>query len=577
MENNQNYPNSNNQNYPSSNNQNYSNVSQNNSQNQKSSFENANYPVAEPAETGVKKKKAGKKVIIIVVAILLILAIGAGAFFLINGGKDEKEPANEPQKESTETVVNDPEEVVDPIVEEESPEVHTFELFPQKEGDSYNLSTCNKIINERLSAVGIDGKATVENNKIILTLPVDFASSYEAKEKALEILTSKGEFYFGNSTLSTSDVCNDYFEKIEVKSDNKDNYLKYTTDKIDTYTKDDIDEIEGDTIYFLQMSMDSFGVAELQDAMDRSSDGCVCAYLDTEIMFSDVGAVSGSLIDVGAVVVASDENLNEIDLLPSYACGDEKIVNLLKYVIENEPIPCALDYTCIDTPVWETSGDAMGENQVAGIDGKAVVLEYGCYFYGDHSQEDIDKSVKLVKSRLDTLEIPYAFGYGKYNENNIALMISPEDVTSEMIRMFTVNSSIQVYNQYEQLSLSIDSFNITKDEDKNMCLELSFYSSYEEVMNTFKGINSYRENHNLLVEGMDKMYLVVNDVTIASADINTLSEDSVIRFSNLLCMDKKTIEKEDTAFLDFIASLNDEEYGDMPVYWPEIECTYYEE
>lgn len=508
-----------------------------NPQNQQTPMQNYPYvqpqqpayvPTPAPAPAPAPAPKKSKKGLIIgIIAIVAALIIGVVCWMLF-GGNGEGEEKN--------TLDNF-----------ETGETTTIELYPDREVKGKDLEEYATVIENRAKILGSNYEISCDGEKITFVIAESMlGESSSERINTLDLLLSRGnfgidgEYFYLYKNPDKTDI-----KKVEVVELDKDDVLDDY--KLDFFEEDYamLDGITADTIYGIKVSFKKSAEEKFEYVADSSfSDGKLLAFHD---FLEDSGDNENTM---GSVLPLEDDYSEVYIISPGAAY--KKNSELMKYILEEDEMDFGLVADYVDEPVWETEGKHMGENQVASLDDFSVFVEFTPdeFSRSYNSETDFAEYEQVIKERMDVLGIDYMFGTTGLDDKTYCVRVYPEDFEPNFFRMIFGERSIEVRSSYSTVFSYSSVDKGEKDGKPALVAETSY--SLEELLadNNIPG---------------NTVYLVVNDVTIASADITTLSEDeddyyNYLYFTDFQCFGDIEVSDEEENIFDLIKVISDSSY-----------------
>lgn len=509
------------------NNQNYQG---NNYNNQNQQYQQPVIEPEMPAEEVKVPKKKGKAVIITIVSILVAALLGVGGFFGYKYFKNKK------QADETPT-----------LAELEPSLISTIELYPDRNVSKADLETFAKTIEERAKVLGENFEVAFDDKKITLRIEKALLGN-TATERAqvVELLTSRGTFSFGNDGIkSYYSPTRENISNITVTEfDRKDILADYGVGMSENRYKQ-IDSISEDKIYGLTIELDSQGEDGIDEILDTAFSEpklTVIHDIDEEVSYEEYKFLANAF--------AAESGSNSKIYLVGPAAGYEKNADLMMKVLEQDELGFSLIMQIIDEPAWEVEGNNMGKNQVDAIDGNTVVIEVSptAFTRSYNSEVDFAEYEKVVKNRLDTLDVKYMFGKTGFDDKTYCVKMDPGEIAPDFVRLMFANRDVTFKSAFGYVSgLTFDE--VTEKDGKKVIRTRSSKTA-EEIL----AENNIPSN---------MVYLVVNDVTIASADIMSLQAEgdyNYLYFENFLCFGNIAVSNEEDKIFELISVIEDEGY-----------------
>ena len=506
------------------------NSNQTNSQSSQSSLNPQPVPAAVEYADSKPAKKRGvpKGVIIGIVAVLVIAAIAVAVFFGLKFFNKKKKPAPAPQ----------------PTLIQKSGDgtVTTLAFYPTTDASKSDLSKAADIMKKRVEVLGEGFEISSDKEKITLTIENNLLGS-TALERAMtaDLISSRGNLYYGDYYSASYEISYDGVESLSVEEVDKDDFIsEYVTD-FDEDRYEQLKNISSEKIQAIKFTLTDDFAEDFQEKMDDHFE-----WYDTVCFYHDVLPENASdCVFLGTALFEDKDDVSTFYLV-SPGATYEKYPELLEKVFEEDELPTGFVTKLMDEPNWESDEKKFGDNQVAKLDGKAIVVK--CTpdeFTLDYTSEvDLEKFKQVIKDRMDYLDTDYMFGVTGFDNKTMCLKVSPEALGPDFVRMIFSTRQVSVYSAFDQISTFSG---IELIEGDKFGLKTSTYQTYDEIMAEYNIPNG-------------SVYLVVNDVTVATADISTMNEDGELIFDNFLCIDSAEATEDDEPILNLIASIYDEGY-----------------
>ena len=204
-----------------------------------------------------------------------------------------------------------------------------------------------------------------------------------------------------------------------------------------------------------------------------------------------------------------------------------------------------LDY--LDEPNWETDRSIMGMNQTDNMLDGAVIFTYSFdKIERERGRVNSDYFIPFedsIREKLDSLSIKYMFGTAAYDPYTYCIKVYPEDFSLDFARVIFGENHCNLFTQYGQ-NLGCICEKVV-EVDGGYALQCYIGSLSPDVL-----INEYNVTN-------DKIYLVINDVTVASASLSEMYKRDYwyIDFKHFLCFDSpQATEKDINALNMFLVS-----------------------
>ena len=227
-------------------------------------------------------------------------------------------------------------------------------------------------------------------------------------------------------------------------------------------------------------------------------------------------------------------------------CGDVfgVIKNNLEEKVESFHAPAFNNELIVN---WEQSG---GKNQCAPdeIKGEFMLLAYET-IQDETSEGDEAKSITAFKNRLDTLQIPYAFGTDAYNEHRFVIKVAKDTLKQSEAMLLGKRDSFEITNGYHNTLVSLK-----EEQNKDITVDIQ----YDE--DNLQKIVAQNEKYDI-----DHVYLYYGDMPVAFADTeelaNVLGKETML-FTNLCTEGINKDKARRQLHEDFIVAIEQNELED---------------
>lgn len=493
-----------------------------------------NVPVSqEPA----KVRKSKKPLVISIVAIILAAILGVGGFF------------------AYEKFFKKSEEPVKPQISEDPALVSTLQLYPDREVDAEDLEDFAETIKERISVLGETFEVTTDEEKITIVIEKAlFGETAAERTSTVGLITSRGNINFGYSSGD--------FEYTSPYSPTKENISEIAVEELDRadLIKDyrlnfgderynQLDVLKEDTVYGLKVTFDDDGADAIEEVIEMSFSSdepkLVAIHDFLEEGFDDTKQF------MGTALLIDEDDTSEVYIV-SPGCTYQKNADLMKHVLEGDEYDFGLVMKIADEPQWEVEGKHMGDNQQTEMDGETVIAEITPdeFTRSYNTEVDFAEYEELIKNRLDVLDIDYMFGTTGFDDKTYCVKVYPEDFAPDFFRFIFGDERCNVYSAFDSVPAFFYPELVKKDG--TYALRLGCYDSPEDILAEYN------------IPG-NVVYLVVNDVTVASADVTQIQPDDDgngyhLDFTDYLCFGDITVSDDEKNVLELIVAIGEGSY-----------------
>ena len=501
-----------------------------------------------PEKVKPEKTKSKSKTGIILGCILLVLILGIGGFF---GGKVLKNQKSQGQQ--------------DTLIAGNLGDKMVIELYPTVEISDKELEEALKVIDERVKVLGADYAISRDETKITVTIDKNFAEEAKEKEYIVDLISSQGDFDIAVVGTAVVPNCSDKVENVEIATESADKFKRFYCEKMQSYEQENIVSKEDTEIKYLNVTLTGEAALDFKVADETFTTNYFDAQSDTKASFAIIGGgYRAYFTELGKIIPIKDSDYREFVLVQNTNVRSDKSVELLKHIIENDKIACKFETKIIQDTEWETDESEFGENQVAELD-EYIEVEYKKVLSSEETEKN-EKAVQSFKKKVDFIGVSYSVGYTGLANENLVLRINPADINHDILRLLIGTRSIQIYSQYNMLYTAGD-VKINKNAAGELSLQVGVSATKDDILLKYSQNNGGTDSQNI--------YLVVNDVTIAEAKLQDITDDSKINFSNLICFGLNKISSDEYWLLEMVESLQNDKYEGIMNQCTDITVNYY--
>mgnify|MGYP003305234533 CR=1 FL=1 len=234
----------------------------------------------------------------------------------------------------------------------------------------------------------------------------------------------------------------------------------------------------------------------------------------------------------------------------AYKFAAQSVLGAAKMILETGRHGFGMVTSIADEPLWQTDEKEFGKNQVGSLKGEAIIAEYSPndYTRTNNTEADYAKFETIIKERLDVLDIDYMFGTTGFDDKTYCIKVLPKDFAPDFFRLIFGDDRISIRSTFKSISgfhsLEVD------EKDGQYVIKTEAYDTADEILSK----NDIPDNI---------VYLVANDVTIASADITTMEkdgDDNFLYFKDFLCFGDAQASEYDKKVLELICEISEGEY-----------------
>lgn len=476
---------------------------------------------------GKVKKPKKKKLLIWSIIILLVAALGVTAYFVVPMMFGEKAP----------------DEIT--LADLKPEEITTLEFYPTSDCSKSDLEKVVKVMTARLEILGKAYEISCDDEKINLRIG-KFMLGETAIERAstLELIQSRGNFgigsYYGYVYTDAEDST---IKEVEIVTLKKATFVSDYKSNFDEDFYNIIDGIDAEDIYVVSAKLTSSAEDEVEEWAEYDDDQMYAIH-DVET-YSNEGVVLG-----GAFAVESEDYAKSY--IVSKGCSYAKNADLIKHIVENDGFDIGFVSKIVDEPTWETDKSKFGKKQVTSMSGETIIVEAtpDDYTVSYTTELEYETQKNIIKSRLDVLGVDYMFGTKGFDDKIFCIRIAPKNISPDLIRMIFNGRDIEVRSTFDYVS-AFSTYGFELDETGNYGLIVEAYNTADEL----------RADYNI---PNDIVYLVVNDVTVAQANINDIvavdEYNNVLKFEYFTCFDNNVATSSDKKILEMICAISEDDF-----------------
>ena len=247
---------------------------------------------------------------------------------------------------------------------------------------------------------------------------------------------------------------------------------------------------------------------------------------------------------------------NEGDCKTVYAFSNgapyAKIADLMKVVLEQKTMEFRLITDVVDEPNWDKADDPnRGENQVDSMGDDTIIAKFtpDRYTRTYNSEVEFAEYESVLKKRMDILGVDYMFGTAGYDDKTYCIRIDPKTISPDFFRLIFFARSGNIKAAFDDI-YSFSSPEVV-EKDGKLAIRTTTYSTAEELLAEYD------------IPG-NTLYLIINDVTVASADISQIQplegNKNYLDFENFLCFNESEATAEERNILDLMCAIQKESY-----------------
>ncbi|MBQ4630202.1 MAG: hypothetical protein IJB70_04365 [Clostridia bacterium] len=507
-------------------------------------------PVSTPGPVKPKGGKKGLIIAIIAVVLVALLAFAGYWFFFRDGGDEVKETSASNSalnsESSGEKIVIDEKTFAGVEVSERA----SVELYPDRSVSADDLKKFAGIIEERVKLLGDTYQIQSDSEKITLVIEKSLLGSTSTERAAVvDMLVSRGNVGIGNDTYKSYDCDLNDFSDMKITELNRvDLISKYSANMSEDRYKQ-FETMSAETVYALEVTLSSDAKDDAESIAEYNSEPKFCFFHDYTKEEYDSEKIK---FLASAFVKAKDDYSKFYFVSP--AASYAKSADLMKLMFEQETLDFGLTVFITDEPNWDKADDVnRGKNQVDSMGDGAIIAQYSPdkFTRSYNSEVEFAEYESAVKKRLDVLGIDYMFGTTGFDDKTYCVKLMPGDISPDFFRLIMKERTFDVRSTFDDLYGFYNPEVVEKDGKLALRVEASYDAS--ELLEEYNISNN-------------TVYLVVNDVTIACADVTQIQPGEYygyLDFETFLCFDDSIATENERNILDLICAISEESYVNM--------------
>lgn len=444
-------------------------------------------------------------------------------------------------------------------------------LTAEKEISEEDEKTINETFTARATAFNDSVKYRKDGDKynFVISDKNMFGRTSEERKYNYDVLKSRGNFriilQYGGWI---SDFGKEGIEQITVEKENTEKFSLLMSDKLHESIQKIIKDTETEEIYYIHVKLNSQASLYFKECIKKAKENNTYMKAIGNVDFD--GSNLMEYDELGYVIDVNPDG-TEFYLLSEYF-DSEFTTGVLLSMLETKELPCFFDDVLNEEAVWDEAVDNFGKNQKKEITGRQVSIEIPINIYvSDYDEKSSDQKfneyVKNIKKRIDKLNTPYMLGFKGIDSRTLIVRLSPEIIGSDYVRMIFSEKEVDIYSQYRNIYANIESLQPSLDTLGNVCLQINVQETKQDLIKEYDSGFDFsldESNDEISVEGIEKsgegknVYLVVNDVTIASAELSRM-DGNTLYFSNFLCFNEEKATDEEIPILDLVSYISSEE------------------
>lgn len=412
-------------------------------------------------------------------------------------------------------------------------QTETVILSPDENMSAKEFREAKEIIENRLTELAGDNNFLLkedENSNLTIITPLDIYHDWDITTTIKSFISRPARlFVYGNDT-NIIEITPEDFINIEEKYGRADGIIP---------SEWDLPENEDYTYYELKLTDEK--IDKLQNLMSDTNKITFYQDIDT---FHSTNAFS-----ITAYYQKDSDAF-------AFIAEDENLVDTLQYNLSHEKFSYAFGVQSQIPAQWENASQSImaGTYQVneESISDPALYIKYSpSSFSSNISKGQWYNVIADIKTRMDTLEIPYAFGIAHNNDYSFVIKINIENASFETLYILG-KDYLQITDTWENYYPSIQNLSIETTDDGNFCLKASMYASEYSI-------NQLKEGSQIsLDKGTPELYLKIDSCKLFKYEFSDAVTETDILFTQLNRPENSQITENDRLFLNYVLSIANE-------------------
>lgn len=413
-----------------------------------------------------------------------------------------------------------------------------IELTPSEEMSASEYYNAIDILKERIDvfADGYNYSFKEDKDKITLSLPLEVFHDIEPLNITKSTITRPGELYLAPSTYSGDDsffhIERSSIENIELVSE-----VPVEFD-LTNYNMNGSEEYQ-----YFALTLDAETADTIKKWMTETDTSDYHIFFDYEDFGYNNSFYALMKMDVENNILYFVGN-----------CQYENMLNTSLYSLSHDTFSQAFNIQMKLPVKWEDTNNAnyiLGENQCNESDLSGPLIRLDFQSYSDNLTEGEYQDIIIAfKTRLDTLDTPYAFGYYTSDSHTISIKINPSLLNDQIINLLgsrNINFNI-TSNFYEIVSnynvSNAQSIDIIKTSSESYALQITPYSYWYQVLSE----NDWFSNP----DDSSSIYLCYNSEPLCENTFGESYNGEIFIFDSMNYWGLDSIDEEHTYLLELI-------------------------
>lgn len=436
----------------------------------------------------------------------------------------------------------------------------SIELTPAEEMSASEYYNAIDILKERIDifAEGYDYTFKEEKDKINISFPMEVYHDIDPLNITRSTITRPGELYLAPATYDGDDL----FLHIERSSIENIELVSEVPVEFDftNYAMKGSEEYQ-----YFALTLDSNTAQAVNEWLNKTNALDYHLFLDYE----DFG-YSNSFYSL----MKMDADTNIIYFIGD--CQYENMLNTVLYNFTHDTFSHAFSVILKQPVKWENIQNAkyiVGSNQCneEDLEGPLIRLDYKSY-QKDFTDGEYQDTIITLKSRLDLLNTPYAFGYYANDKHTISIKLAPSHLNDQIIELLGLKGthSFSIASKFYEI---VSSYYLSSAEDVEIIETGSDTYALQIMPNTYWQDYLSKEEWSNILNDSSAIYLCYDKIPLCETTLAETYNGKTFTFDNLSYFELDTIDEEHKYLLELFKAVISG--SDMP-YLYSCENVYYE-